>query len=90
MFIWRKPKAEVSCFLIGPRADMSIALGRLRSVSVDVSIALEKLMFTWGETKSRSVVFLIGPRADMGIALVRARSVGVDVSISYGGNLKQK
>ena len=63
---------------------MCIALVRVRSVGVDVSIARGILMFIWAKPKAELSCFLSGPRADMSIALVRVRSVGVDVSIARG------
>ena len=61
-------------------ADMCIALVRMRSVGVDMSIAVHM-----GVNLARiSLGLLSFPAPDMCIAEVRMRSVGVDMSIAQG------
>ena len=45
MFIWGKPNAEVSCFLLALTADMCVPKGIIRLLCADVSIAGGILMF---------------------------------------------
>ena len=73
MFVWGKSEAEVPCFLIGPRVDMGIAMERVRSVGVEVSIAKGILMFIWGRKAKQKCCVFTGPRVDMGIAQVKAK-----------------
>ena len=59
MFIWGKPNAEVSIFLLGFTADLGIPGEIMRFLCADVNIARGILVFIWGKPNAEVSSFSI-------------------------------